>query len=80
MYHIENGTHIQEHVKPPCPEYSKPPIAEVFCCVTSNLLLSRIAKALFYSKTQDMWKFKAQSDKHQKHTLQATAGKIKDLI
>lgn len=32
-----------------------------------QLLLSGIAKALFYHKTQDMQKLYPQSDKHQKH-------------
>lgn len=27
MYYIENGTDIQEHVRPLCPEYSKTPTA-----------------------------------------------------
>lgn len=80
MHYTGNGTDIQEHERPLGPEYSKTLIAQVSSCGTSNLLLSEIVKALFYHKTQDMPKLQAQSDKHQKHALQATAGNINRIL
>lgn len=75
IHYTGNGTDIQEHERPLGPEYSKTLIAQVSSCGTSNLLLSEIAKALFYHKTQDMQKLYAQSNKHQNMPYKQLQGK-----